>query len=200
MSAEETWLEAANRLRRVLADVEDEARRRPVAMTGDRICRWHRAIFLTTFERDAGRPRSDHEPVWFVVKVKLGERPMGRRLIEGTSGRSEIERQLEVACERFDAVRRSIDERRAATPVKEAIGIVTGLYVDLLRIHPFVDGNLRAAFVALQAGLRSLRLPGVSFGRVLDRHDEAIGWAIRDDEYETEEPLTDLILELIALD
>jgi fido (protein-threonine AMPylation protein) len=146
MSAEDTWLAAADRLRQVLADVEDEARYRPMAMTGERICRWHRAIFSTTFARDAGRIRTDNEPVWFVVRV-------GSRLVEGTRGR------------------RSVEGRRAATPATEAIGVAAALYGDLLRIHPFVDGNLRAAFVALQAGLRSLGLPGVSFGRVLDRHD-----------------------------
>lgn len=198
MSAERTWLEATDRLRRVLADVEEEARNQPVVVTRERICRWHRAIFVSTFERDAGRPRGDGEPVWFVVMVKLGDTAMGRRPIEGTNGRSEIERQLGLTCERFNTARRSIDGRRPATPVREAIGVAAALYMDLLRIHPFVDGNLRVAFVALQAGLRSLRLPGVSFGRVLDRHDEAIGWALRGDADTTDEPLIDLLMELVA--
>ena len=123
---------------------------------------------------------------------------MGSRLVEGTSGRREIERQLGLVCERFDAARRSVEGRRAATPAAEAIGVAAALYGDLLRIHPFVDGNLRAAFVALQAGLRSLGLPGVSFGRVLERHDDAIGWAIRGDQHNTNEPLTALLAELMS--
>jgi len=198
MSAEDTWLEATDRLRRVLTDVEDEARHRPIAVSGERICRWHRAIFSTTFARDAGRIRGDHEPVWFVIRVARGDGSVGSRLVEGTSGRREIEDQLGLACERFNSARRSVEGRRAATPATEAIRIAAGLYSDLLRIHPFVDGNLRAAFVALQAGLRSLRLPGVSFGRVLDRHDDAIGWAIRGDQDRTDEPLTALLAELMS--
>jgi hypothetical protein len=127
MSAEDTWLEAADRLRRVLADVEDEARYRPIVVTGERICRWHRAIFSTTFARDAGRIRSDHEPVWFVIRVTRSDGTVGSRLVAGTSGRREIERQLGLACERFDAARRSIEGHRAATPATEAIGVAAAL-------------------------------------------------------------------------
>jgi hypothetical protein len=50
--------------------------------------------------------------------------------------------------------------------------------VKLLRAHPWVDGNLRVAFVALQSALWSLGLPRVKFLN-LDSHDDMAGAAFR---------------------
>jgi hypothetical protein len=58
-------------------------------MTVERICGWHRAIFLTTFESHAGRVREDHESVEFGVPVEIdGE--MHDLPMRGTVGRSAI--------------------------------------------------------------------------------------------------------------
>lgn len=52
------------------------------------------------------------------------------------------------------------------------------LYVKLLRAHPWIDGNLRVSFIALQAALFSLGLPSFEFSD-LEQHDDLIGWAFR---------------------
>jgi hypothetical protein len=66
-----------------------------------------------------------------------------------------------------------------------------------LKAHPFVDGNLRAAYVALIAGLASVSLPAVDFRTVIERHDQCLGWALRNDALQTIDPLVELIVELI---
>ncbi len=80
---------------------------------------------------------------------------------------------------------------KGATPPAE-------LYAEILEIHPFVDGNLRAAYVALQVGLASVGLPTVRFSQVITRHDECLGWAMRKDADRTSAPLTELIVELMS--
>jgi hypothetical protein len=50
--------------------------------------------------------------------------------------------------------------------------------VKLLRVHPWIDGNLRVSYVALQAALISLDLPPVVFSN-LEQHDDLIGRAFR---------------------
>jgi fido (protein-threonine AMPylation protein) len=71
------------------------------------------------------------------------------------------------------------------------------LYATILAVHPFVDGNLRAAFVALHAALLAVGIPRVAFGEVLAEHDLALGWATRSDDSRTIEPLAALMVELL---
>ena len=72
------------------------------------------------------------------------------------------------------------------------------LYADILRIHPFADGNLRGALPALQAALVSLGSPMVHFEAAVAEHDEALGWALRADaESRTVEPFVELLLSRI---
>ncbi len=53
---------------------------------------------------------------------------------------------------------------------------MTRLYVKVLRAHPWVDGNLRATIVALNAALLTLGLPSVEF-KDLELHDDLLGIA-----------------------
>jgi hypothetical protein len=52
-----TWAEAESRLVRVLEGLGAVPSTRLPAMTTDRIIRWHKAIFVSTFPIDAGRLR-----------------------------------------------------------------------------------------------------------------------------------------------
>jgi hypothetical protein len=73
-----------------------------------------------------------------------------------------------------------------------------GCMPDILRIHPFDDGNLRGALPALQAALVSLGSPMVHFEAAVAEHDEALGWALRADaESRTVEPFVELLLSRI---
>ena len=143
--------------------------------------RWHRAIFLTTFESHAGRVRGGLRVgrVW-----RFPSRSVARCAIwpvRGTVGRSAIlggsehgvrgvQHEQRCGCELATAWSKP---SRAPPPPPSSTRRV-------LKTHPFVDGNLRAAYVALIVGLASVGLPAVDFRAVLDRHDECLGWAMRD--------------------
>ncbi len=196
ITPEATWAEAASRLLRVINDVRAQP---PYAapITLERICRWHRAIFLTTFESDAGRIRTDGEPVWFSVSVETVS-GRGQRPVEGTRGRLAVVRELTAECERFNASRESLVVDRAPRDLGAALRAAAAIYVAVLGMHPFVDGNLRAGFVTLQAALHALDIPGVVFDRTVRRHDDAVGWALRGDDRTSLGPLVDLLTDLVA--
>jgi fido (protein-threonine AMPylation protein) len=197
MSAEATWAEATRRLARMLRSAAAEAQRRSGLLDAERICAWHRAIFLTTFERDAGRVRADDEPVEFGVPMRIGEE-LRDVPIRGTLGRMAIVDQLRLACEAFNASVSVLRECERTVETSEGVEPAAMLYSAILKTHPFVDGNLRAAYVALVAGLASVGLPAIDFRPVLDRHDECLGWAMRSDAHQTVDPLVQLIVELIS--
>lgn len=194
-SPERTWAEASQRLSRVLDSATADAERGLSQMTVERICGWHRAIFLTTFELDAGRIRSDLEPIAFSVPIEIdGE--MHDVPMKGTQGRSLIVEELRAACEEFNARLTSLKNREHAVEEAEGAAAPAELYASILRTHPFVDGNLRAAYVALAVALTAVRLPSLEFRSALRRHDECLGWAMRADARRTIAPLTQLIVEL----
>jgi fido (protein-threonine AMPylation protein) len=197
MSAEATWAEATRRLARILRSAAAEAQRRPGALAAERVCTWHRAIFLTTFERDAGRVRADDEPVEFGVPVRIGEE-LRDVPVRGTLGSNAIMNELRLACEAFNASVSALSEREWSIEPAEGVEPAAALYSAILKTHPFVDGNLRAAYVALIAALASVGLPAIDFRPVLDRHDECLGWAMRDDADRTIDPLVQLIVELMS--
>jgi fido (protein-threonine AMPylation protein) len=197
MSAEATWAEATRRLARTLRSAALEAQRRPGVFAAERVCAWHRAIFLTTFERDAGRVRADDEPVEFGLPVWMGDE-LRDIPVRGTLGRLAIMHELRLMCEVFNASVGSLLERERTVEVAEGIEPAAALYSAILKVHPFVDGNLRAAYVALTAGLASVELPAIDFRPVLDRHDECLGWAIRSDAQQTIDPFVQLIVELMS--
>ncbi|HXQ00465.1 MAG TPA: Fic family protein [Solirubrobacteraceae bacterium] len=184
-------------MERILRSAVTDAQYRAGAITPERICTWHRAIFRTTFERDAGRVRADHEPVDFPVPVQSGDE-MRDLLIHGTLGHSAIMHELRFACEAFNATANALHEYERTVETAEGVEPAATLYTAILKIHPFVDGNLRAAYVALTVGLASLGLPAVDFRSVLDRHDECMGRAIRNDLQQTIDPLVRLIVELMS--
>ncbi|HEY5193143.1 MAG TPA: Fic family protein [Solirubrobacteraceae bacterium] len=197
MSAEATWGEATRRLARILRSAAAEAQRRPGLLDAERVCAWHRAIFLTTFERDAGRVRADDEPVEFGVPLRIDDE-LRDAPVRGTLGRTAIMHELRQACETFDASVVALRDYERAVEAAEGVEPAAMLYSAILKIHPFVDGNLRAAYVALIVGLASVGLPAIDFRPVLDRHDECLGWAMRSDAHQTIDPLVQLIVELMS--
>lgn len=197
MSAEATWAEATRRLARILRSAAAEAQRRPGLLAAQRVCAWHRAIFLTTFERDAGRVRTDAEPVEFGVPMRIGEE-LRDVPVRGTLGRTTIMHQLRLACEAFNTSVSALSEREWSIELAEGVEPAAALYSAILKTHPFVNGNLRAAYVALTVGLTSVGLPAIDFRPVLDRHDECLGWAMRSDARQTIDPLVQLIVESMS--
>ncbi|HEY7830020.1 MAG TPA: hypothetical protein VIC06_05580 [Solirubrobacteraceae bacterium] len=105
---------------------------------------------------------------------------------------------LRAACEAFNTSRAALRTRYGMVKAIEGATPSAELYAAILKTHPFPDGNLRSAYVALIVGLASVGLPAVDFRAVLDRHDECLGWAMRDDARRTIDPLARLIVELMA--
>jgi fido (protein-threonine AMPylation protein) len=191
MTPEATWAEAAARLARVLDDVVTNSRSQPI--TTSRVCGWHRAVFVTTFPADAGRLRGDGESIAFAVTA--GEQ--GPLLLRGVLGRAELQSRLDRACAAFNNdAGRLVGERDL--DVEQAVAAASELYLSVLEVHPFVDGNLRAAFIAFAAALRTFRLPLVRFGRVLPRHDAAVAAGLRVDAQRQRAAFGQLVLELLS--
>jgi prophage maintenance system killer protein len=116
--------------------------------------------------------------------------------MHGALPHSEILTRLRGACETYNTKQAALQYRMGTLAAVEGATPPAELYAAILEIHPFIDGNLRAAFVALQVGLASLGLPLIDFRSVLEYHDECLGWAMRGDTDRTIAPLAELIVEL----
>lgn len=179
---------------RVVFEVMRESSRQPRRMSRADLVRWHRATFRTTFPFHAGKLREDATA--FEIRWReAGE--LRKRPLDG----SEVEHlpaELDAAFDAYNAeLAARIPEQRT---LREAVAAATGLYVELLRIHPFEDGNLRAAFPALQGALISLGAAAVDFDDAVGDHDEALGWALRSDlEHRSPEPFVDLLMRRITM-
>jgi fido (protein-threonine AMPylation protein) len=195
-SPDETWNEAARRLEKMIQSATAAARHRPIEISVEHIRRWHRGIFLSTFPREAGHIRADHEPAEFAIPIQIAGENVTTPM-HGVLPHTQILARLSAACETFNAEQVTLQRRPAGTlTAVDGATPPAELYAAILEIHPFLDGNLRAAYVALQVGLASLGLPTVRFGHTIDRHDECLGWAMRKDTQRTIAPLAQLIVEL----
>jgi fido (protein-threonine AMPylation protein) len=182
ISAAETWERSVDAMADVLMELP-EVVRSDFALTPELLCDWHGQVFGELFPGEAGRLRwrkdGDWEEVFFGGDIGTA-RSRRTKEYRGAHPKKLPERVREV-CDEFNAARQAL---AAAEPgsasLDDAAYAVARLYAKLLRVHPWVDGNLRVAFVALHAGLLSLDLPRVVF-RDLQRHDELIGFAFRGD-------------------
>jgi len=185
---EETWELSVNRLARLLVSLGPLANAGPIEMSPELLCSWHREIFGELFPDRAGRLRGfrDGQP----QHVYFGVHDRGYR---GTTPR-ELRRRLDKICTEFNTAAADIRDP-APNDSYDAVHAATRLYAKVLRAHPFVDGNLRGTYVALDAALLTFGLPLVQFND-LARHDELLGTAFvgRNDPYR---PLAEHIAEII---
>ncbi|MFI5004949.1 MAG: Fic family protein [Solirubrobacterales bacterium] len=194
---EATWDISIDRLARLLVKLGPVAKSGAIEMSAELLCSWHREIFGELFPKDAGRLRGRHEGEWEHVQYGgyVGTRRSRRiRVYRGAHPRR-LHRRLEKICNEFNT---AATEIRASpdTDSFDAVHAVTRLYAKVLRAHPFVDGNLRAAFVALNTGLLTLGLDTVEFAD-LELHDELLGIAFvgKHDPYR---PLAEHIVEIVG--
>lgn len=187
-SPEATAAQILRAFSRVVFAVMDEASHRPLRLGAEDLLRWHRATFKRTFPYHAGEIRAGD--AWFGVRWREhGE--LHRRMVNGTDP-ARIRDELRVAFRAYEAERQEREPEQR--PLAVALRAAAELYAELLRIHPFEDGNLRAAFPALQGALISLGAAPVHFEQAVAEHDEAIGWALRPDHQQrTIEPFTALL-------
>lgn len=182
-------------LRHVLAEVYVDARSGSLVLSPEALIAWHRDIFQSTFLADAGRIRSKDDQGWEHVSfgITIGTiRTQRDKALQGTHPQRIAER-LHDAFERFET---DVAEVRETPALGSATLACASLYARLLSIHPFVDGNLRAAYVCFQAALLHLDLIGVEFPD-LAQHDHAIGVALRTDGQQSYGPLADLVASII---
>lgn len=170
----------------VLFNVIEAADQAPMTLELEDVVGWHRLVFASTFPHQAGQVRSG--PTYF--GVRWTEPGTARRRMAQGSDPASIRDELRAALTAYNVEARTGRTRS----LRAALTIAATLYADILRIHPFDDGNLRSAFPALQGALVSLGTFPVYFPNAIEEHDDAIGWALRPDaERRTVDPFVDLL-------
>lgn len=189
MTAEHTWNAIARQMPRVLAQAVSAALyRTPISV--DLLRSWHEGLFSMTFPDEAGVFHEDRERGQYSAMLA----PDVFRSYAGTAGR-QVYRQLRDACGCFDSEAHA-EEHVAEGPIRNAVAIAVRLYAAVLRIHPFLDGNGRTAYVVLQYALIRQRLPCVALDDFTE-HQLALGQAIRRDSKRSEAQLVGLIVDKI---
>jgi fido (protein-threonine AMPylation protein) len=174
---EQTWDVSIDRLAQLLVNLGPLADAGAIELSPALLCSWHRKIFGELFPEHAGRLRTRHEGDWEHVQygAYIGTQRSRRiRAYRGAHPRR-LYRRLEKTCAEFNAAAAEI-RASPATDSFDAVVAATRLYAKILRAHPFIDGNLRASIVALNAGLVMFGLGIVTF-KDLERHDELLGIA-----------------------
>lgn len=167
LSPEQTWQALSRELARVLADARTVFWRQPLLMDAERVRWWHGAIFARQFPQDGGRFRKGR--AFFGVMARDGR----TRQMEGSPPES-VRDDLADVCQTFNAAVEQLSGSNVTA--LDRTRVVGALYASILRVHPFADGNHRAAFVALSASLWSLGMPAVEFVDDEDMidHDDAL--------------------------
>lgn len=182
LTPQETWNRSVREMGALLVAVgEDYSSVSPVRMSGELVASWHRTIFGELFPDDAGRFRRDgSEPEHVFFGALVGTRKSRReKQLRGVAPRR-LATRIEKICTETNAAVDGLVGGGSHSLI-EATRVAARLYAKLLRAHPWVDGNLRASFVGLNAVLRSLDLPEVTFPDMLV-HDELLGVAFRNDD------------------
>jgi fido (protein-threonine AMPylation protein) len=197
MSPEDTWARIAEELARVSALATLEGHRDRPLEVGD-VALIHRGIFEPVFGEQTLGVRSGRrkEEVTFPIVVGSMERPEVR-VARGTGGKK-IERKLRKALECFDqevatlAARSPQDKPR----LDEAALTAVKLYVKVISVHPFFDGNGRTAWAVFGYALQRCGLVEIAIPPS-DTTRWALGRALRDDGGQSYDPLTNLVVQAI---
>lgn len=192
-SPEATWEQIAERV--VLATrtaVVHGATGRPITVVAVR--RLHEIIFETTFPEHAGRLRVRGEEVQYGIVLGAAESPITQSA-RATAG-ARVLKRLERACAEFNEAALAQDQREAMQ-LDEVVLPAVRLYVKVLSIHPFLDGNGRTAYALLQYALIRSRLICVALEDFPD-HQRALGIALRDDSRQSYLPLRDLLVDKLV--
>jgi fido (protein-threonine AMPylation protein) len=196
-SAAETWDRSVEAMADVLIELP-QVTTEGFWLTPELLSDWHRRIFGELFPEDAGRLRwrkeGEWEEVFFGGDVGTA-RSRRTKEYRGTHPRKLPDRVSEICDELNEAREALLEAEPGSISLDQAAYVAARLYCKILRVHPWVDGNLRVAFVALHASLLSLDLPRVKF-RDLQEHDGLIGIAFRGDN-EPYRPLATYIAEYI---
>lgn len=181
LSPTETWDRSVAEMARVLLELPSIVASPDFSFSPALLCSWHKRIFGDLFPEDAGRPRWRHEGkrehVFFGGNV--GTRKSRRSKGYRGAHPKRLPKHMQDICNQLNAERPIlVQPPESPDLIGRRVYAAARLYVKLLRAHPWVDGNLRISFIALQAALIFLGLPTVEFAD-LEQHDDLIGWAFR---------------------
>lgn len=153
-----------------------------MALTADVVLGLHQAIFQPVF---GGRtlgfrtppPRGSHQlddgvsyPIW----VRGAGTPEPTTVVRRGARASQVARSVRDACAAFEA-----EAAGALGDADRSAAALARLYVRLIRVHPFTDGNGRTAWAVLQFAAGRLRFPFVQSSPTMEAR-LALGDAIRD--------------------
>lgn len=151
-------------------------------LTADVVLDLHRAIFQPVFgDRTLGYrtppPRGSHQlddgvsyPIW----VRGAGTPEPTTVVRRGARASQVLRSVRDACDGFER-----EAAEAEGDLDRSAAALARLYVRLIRIHPFTDGNGRTAWAVLQLAAGRLRFPFVQSSPTMEAR-LALGDAIRD--------------------
>jgi fido (protein-threonine AMPylation protein) len=199
LTPQETWDEILASLEELINRLVRVRESRRVEISVDAIADWHREIFKSTFPDDAGRFRyKDPAGQWEHVEFGVDVGTRRSRVVRWRSGRhpARIRHGLVTVIQQLDQATNDLEQMGSRRELLDATFIAGRLYARILSIHPFVDGNLRTAYVALSVTLLNLGLPMVEFAD-LAVHDERLGSALRVDGKQDYRPFSELIQEII---
>ena len=197
----ETWEHLVVRMDALIAQVQARfSVEVPFEISFELLCFWHEEIFRESFPEDAGRPRGRREGEWEHVFFGADIGTVRSRRVKQIRGASpwKIRDLTRHACREATRSISTIQSQLLAghePDFDEAIYAVARMYAKVLRIHPWVDGNLRTAFVALQGALSALDLATIEL-KDLARHDDMMGIAFQGDD-QPYDGLAELIADIL---
>ena len=159
------------------------------------IADFHRRIFGELFPEVAGRLRRRGEEVQYGILMGTRKEPV-HRARTGTAAGS-LGKRLKKACDEFNAATAVEDESEEEPTMAQLIAPAVKFYAKVLSIHPFMDGNGRTAYVLLQYALVRNYLLAVALTDY-ERHQWALGVALRDDRRQSYVELEALVADTIG--
>jgi len=156
----------------------------------------HERLFSTTFPDVAGTFRAGHDekgPLESEFSVRIDG---AAKTLHGTTIRR-LPGELERCFRRYH--QHVAAEERDGSSTRRVAEITAETYARLLKIHPFLDGNLRACWCLMQAIVLNHGFQPIGFDD-LGRHEDAIGRALQPGGRRySREPLISLIGEQLGL-
>ncbi|MEZ5076165.1 MAG: Fic family protein [Solirubrobacterales bacterium] len=188
----ETWARVAEELGRVSALTTLEGYRDRVLEVAD-IELIHKGIFDPVFGEKALSFRSQrNHGVQFPIVLGTKDDPHPK-VSRGTGGK-QVKRKLGKALAQFERDVRSLEADRPA--LHDAARAAVRLYVKIIGIHPFFDGNGRTGWAVFSYALVRCGLVGIAIPPT-DETRWALGQALRSGGSQSYEPLTEIVVAAI---
>lgn len=186
LTPERTWELTAEEVARTTAHMALRALTGAPASLG-LICEIHRRIFGELFRAEAGEPREIDAQYGLVIGTQ--DQPVA--ISQVAVAPKYIRARLHDACNEFNTSMAEADARDELE-LLEALLAPVKLYCKTLSVHPFIDGNGRAAFVLLQYALVRGHLLAVALPD-FEAHQQALGVALQRSGKQSYVPMQELL-------